>query len=157
MSTITVREATEVDRDSIAVVTESALAALRRIYRPNQRAIAHKRKIAESLTQLVALVGERIVGTVQYKVESDRLHFLSLSVHADFRRQGVARTLVASLARIGAALGARRLTLHTIKQTGNSETFEKLGFRVVSEERAIHFESDVFDRLTEVYMERLIE
>jgi ribosomal protein S18 acetylase RimI-like enzyme len=153
---VTIREATPADVEEIAAVHASAVATLRQTYRPNGQALALKRAIAPTLTCLVAELDGQVVGTVDYHLSSDRVHFLSLDVHADFRRQGVARQLVDELARIGRAAGATRLSTYTVRQTENPVIFERLGFRVISEERSQLFESDRFDVLTEAYLERSI-
>jgi ribosomal protein S18 acetylase RimI-like enzyme len=153
---VNVREATPADADEIAVVSASAVATLREIYRPNQRALAHKQAIADTLTRLVAVLNGRVIGAVEYSLTGDRVHFLSLDVHSDYRRQGVAKRLVAELARIGKSAGAARLSTYTVTQTGNPAIFERMGFQVIYEEPSEFFESDRFDPVTESYLERPI-
>lgn len=102
------------------------------------------------------MVDGRVVGSVEYRVEEDRVHFLSLFVHEDFRRQAVGAQLIDELEGIGKQLGLRCLSAYTVTQTGNPEIFEQMGFDVVSEEPADFYESDRFEDLTEVYMERSI-
>ncbi len=84
------------------------------------------------------------------------MHFLSLDVHSDSRRQGVARRLLAELDAIGKKSGAIKLSTYTVTQTGNVEIFRRLNFRVVSEEPTDLFESDQHAALTETYLEREI-
>jgi ribosomal protein S18 acetylase RimI-like enzyme len=153
---LTIRVARPEDSDGIESVKASAIATLRKTYRPNQKAIAHKQTISTSLTQLVALCSDRVIGAVEYRIEADRVHFLSLDVHLDSRRQGVARRLVAELDAIGKKSGAAKLSTYTVTQTGNVEIFRRLGFRVVSEEPTELYESDRHAALTESYLEREI-
>jgi ribosomal protein S18 acetylase RimI-like enzyme len=156
MLDVHVREAARADDDGIAAVRASALATLRQMYRPNHIAVAHKQTIADTLIRLVAVFDGRVIGTVEYGVTTDGIHFLSLGVHSDYRGQGVAKQLVEELARIGKRAGATRLTTYAITQTGNLAIFERMGFRVISEEPSEFFESDRFETLTEAYMERPI-
>jgi ribosomal protein S18 acetylase RimI-like enzyme len=156
MAEVTIRQATPADAEEIAAVSASAVATLRQTYRPNQQALAKKQEIAETLTRLVAVLNGQVVGSVDYRLDSGRMHFLSLDVLADYRRQGVARQLLAELARIGRHAGATRLATYTVTQTGNPAIFERLGFRIISEERSELFESNRFDALTEAYLERPI-
>jgi len=79
---------------------------------------------------------------------------MNLGVHIDFRRRGVAKALFAYLANIVKAHGARCLSLHTVKETGNVEIFRKLGFEPISEQHSELFESDQYASLREVYMEK---
>lgn len=153
---VEIRDALPADADQIASVSASAMATLRETYRPNEHALAHKQSTAQSLTRLVAVVDGQVVGSVEYKIELERVHFLSLYVHADHRRQGVATQLVAKLAKIGKQAGAKALSAYTVTQTGNCGTFEKMGFRVIYEEPSELFESDRFDTITETYLERPI-
>ena len=134
----------------------SATATLRETYRPNQAALAHRPRVSIKRIQLVALLGNRVVGTAQYYWKEDRLHVMDLGVHIDFRRRGVAKALFAYLADIGKAHGARCLSLHTVKETGNVEIFRKLGFNPISEQRSELFESDWYASLTDVYLEKLL-
>jgi ribosomal protein S18 acetylase RimI-like enzyme len=156
MVDVEIREATPADAEEIAVVRASAVATLREIYRPNQKALAHKQAIAETLTRLVAVWNGRVIGAAEYSFTADRVHFLSLDVHSDYRRRGVAKQLIAELARIGKSGGATRLSTYTVTQTGNPAIFERLGFRVIYEEPSALFESDRFDPVTESYLERPI-
>ena len=47
---------------------------------------------------------------------------------------------------------ATRLKLYTVKETGNVEVFRRLGFTVAAEREDDLFESDRFEKLTEVEM-----
>lgn len=151
---IEVREAETTDSAGIEIVKASAIATLRETYRPRQKAVDHKQAISATLTQLVAISDGRVIGTVQYVVMGDRLHFLSLDVDSEWRRQGVARRLIAELEESAKSAGALRLSTYTVTQTGNCEIFRRLGFTVVSEEPTDFFESVRYSELTESYLER---
>jgi ribosomal protein S18 acetylase RimI-like enzyme len=153
---LTIRRAEAHDADGIERVKASAIATLRKTYRPTQKAVSAKQTLSAELIQLVALCDDRVVGKVEYRIEGNRVHFLSLDVHSDSRRQGVARRLLAELDVIGKKQGATRLSTYTVTQTGNVEIFRRLGFRVVSEEPTDLFESDQHSALTESYLEREI-
>ena len=157
MNRCIVREATDSDAAELKSVSESAIATLRETYRPTAEAIAHRDSIVEALSQLVGVIDDKVVGSMEYRVEDDRVHFLSLFVHEDYRRRGVGRCLVDELGRIGKHLGLRCLSAYTVTQTGNPEVFRRMGFNIVSEEQADLYESDRFEGLTEVYMERSIK
>ncbi len=156
MKQCVVREAIDSDAQELKRVSESAIATLRETYRPMAEAIVHRQSFAAALTQLVAVVDGRVRGSVEYRVEADRVHFLSLFVHGDCRRQGVGTRLIAALEGVGRRLGLRCLSAFTVTQTGNPEIFQRMGFEIVSEEPAILYESDRFESLTEVYLERSI-
>lgn len=130
---IVVRPAAPEDEAAIERVSASGVAALRETYRPNDDAIASK---PHSLPRLVAVCDGELVGTVEYLLREDRLHLMGLYVLASHRRRGVGRALVDALHDLA---GARKLSLRTIRETGNVPIFERLGFAVVEERRARHF------------------
>jgi len=58
------------------------------------------------------------------------------------------------LEEIGKGEGATCFRLFTVKQTGNVEVFSRIGFRIVAERKDDFSESDMYDTLTEVEMEK---
>jgi len=128
-------------------------ATLRKTYRPNQAALANKARMTTLLNRLVALCDGLIVGTVQWTLEDKCLGIVGLGVHPDFRRRGIARELLAYLSTMGRQMGATRLRLYTVKETGNVDVFARLGFHVVAEREDRFSESDQHRTLTEVELE----
>jgi ribosomal protein S18 acetylase RimI-like enzyme len=98
-----------------------------------------------------------VVGTVRYPCEGERIHLIGLLVHPQFQRQGVARALVEVVAQIGQQKGMRRLSLYTVKETGSVPIFDKLGFETMTERIAQDVESDRYETLTDVYMEKSLD
>jgi ribosomal protein S18 acetylase RimI-like enzyme len=103
---------------------------------------------------LVAVLEGRVVGVVQFHISEDRLSFLGLGVHPRFQRRGVAGALIRHLETIGRNCGCKAVILHTVRETGNVEVFQRLGFLVESEEPTTLFQSDRFSALSEVVMRR---
>jgi ribosomal protein S18 acetylase RimI-like enzyme len=149
-----VRMATPTDAAATLHVEEEAFATVRSLYRPNDAARANLSAIAPALERLVAEVDGRVVGTVRFGVFGDRLRVIGLAVVPTFRRCGVARALVEELTRVGKLKGCRALALYTVTKTGNVSVFERLGFRVVSEQPDAYSVSTDGGPLTEAYMER---
>ena len=149
---IVVRPLSPEDVDAVTEVTASAIATLRKTYRPNRLARANKGKIAGKLNRIVAEIDGRVVGTVQYYTHGSELRLIGLFVHADARRQGVARALVDKLADTARQLGLSRLTCHTVEETGNVPIFERFGFTVTRRESDDYSESDTHAELTDVEM-----
>ncbi len=129
---IIIRDSNREDAEGVARVDVSARATLRETYRPNQKALAHKKAMARQLHRLVAICGGTIAGTTQCYVDGNAMHLIGLGVHRDFRRQGVARALVAEVALRTRRLGLPVLITHTVAETGNVPVFEALGFQVQS-------------------------
>jgi N-acetylglutamate synthase-like GNAT family acetyltransferase len=146
---IVARAATENDIIAASSLAERVFAELRRFYRPKSTA-----SVADSANCVVAEIDDRVVGTVLFAIESDRLHLWGLAVDSGFRRKGVARALLANLGDTALAAGLRALSLHTIQQTGNVVVFERLGFHVVRNEPAPWALSPSCESLIEVRMEK---
>jgi N-acetylglutamate synthase-like GNAT family acetyltransferase len=145
-----IRSATDDDNIAAEAISRQAFEELRRIYRPNGSASA----VGPPMVRLVAETDGRIIGTILYAVQSDRLHLRGLAVEAGRRRTGVARALIEYLGSLARTEGLRALSLYTVKQTGNVPVFERLGFHSVREEPATWAVSDCCDELTDVFMEK---
>jgi ribosomal protein S18 acetylase RimI-like enzyme len=150
---LTVRRAEPADRLRAASVAERAYAPLREIYVPTAEAIEQKRLTADAYERLVGLWAGTVVATVEFKAMSGGLHLRALAVDPAFQRRGIARALVDELSGVARAGGLPILSLLTIRETGNVDRFERLGFRVVSEERASWCRGPRLETLQEVLME----
>ena len=151
---ISIRPATEEDDRAVTGVVASAISTLRETYRPTRDAPISDVHILTKLNRLVALLDSKVVGTTRYWIDGDSLRIVGLSVHSQFRNRGVATELIRYLADIGDSLGARRMVLHTVKETGNVPIFQKLGFKIVVETDDTSIESAKFLKLTDVEMQR---
>lgn len=154
---VTVRPDKPSDQPDIQAVDAAATATLRQTYRPNQRALINKVRLDTHLRRIVATIEDRVVGTVRYSVDNQSVRVIGLGIHPDFRRQGIARELLRSLEEIGKGERAIRLHLHTVKQTGNVDVFKRLGFTVIAEREDEFAESDRYQKLIDVEMEKQIE
>jgi N-acetylglutamate synthase-like GNAT family acetyltransferase len=154
MTTLTIRDAAESDMPDVQGVMSAATAQLRTVYRPTASAVARARS-STSIRWLIAEIDGKGVGALRYVVEPDRLH-LGLGVRPESQHRGVGRALVDSLAAKASSLDLPKLSLCTIKETGNVAVFARMGFHVVSEEPAKDVESVTGEPLTDVYMERFV-
>lgn len=147
---VEIRHARPEDAGEIELVRASATAALRRIYRPNAKALENKASISRDLERLVALVDGRVVGTTQIYVDGECLRIVGLGVLEEHRKCGVARELTGFLLGLAAARGLKGIGARTIRETGNVSIFESLGFHVVSEVKDEYSESDLYSELRDV-------
>jgi len=150
---ITVRLMSPEDEQGADEAWASCMETLRETYRPIPGFLDDWTPPSE-LTRVVALVDGRVAGVTTYYTEDDRLHLMRFGTHADFRGRGVARAMVEFLADLARAEGFARLSVYTVKECGVVPAYEKLGFTVVSEEPAKWAESDKYDTLTDVYLEK---
>jgi GNAT superfamily N-acetyltransferase len=151
---IIVKDACDADMPGAYAVMSSATSQLRRIYRPSFAAIARAMS-TPGVRWLIALCDGQSVGALRYVAKSDALHF-GMGVLPGFQRKGVGRALIEWLAREASAQGLPKLSLFTIKETGNVVIFEHLGFRVIRVEPAVDLESTMGLPLSDVYMERTL-
>jgi ribosomal protein S18 acetylase RimI-like enzyme len=87
-----------------------------------QRAIAHV---------LVAEVGGRVIGSIIGTFDGWRGNIYRLAVHPNYRRQGVARALVAEVEMRLTQQGAKRITALVEKDQPRAMSFwEAVGYRV---------------------------
>jgi GNAT superfamily N-acetyltransferase len=154
--TISVRLAKTEDGEAAGRVSDEAFADVRRIYHPSPAARTNLSAIAPTLERLVAEDGVQIVGTVRFSIIDACLRVIGLAVLPQFQRRGVARALIAELARLARDKGCRALALYTVTKTGNVAVFEQLGFDVVSEWPGHYSISADGEPLTEAYMEQAL-
>jgi GNAT superfamily N-acetyltransferase len=148
-----VRAKTDDDAPVVRQIRDAAFAALRSIYRPSPKAHANLAIISSTLERLVAVEGERIVGTVSFAMSDERLRVIALAVLPEMQRRGVARALINRLQAIAKSRKCRILSLYTVAETGNVPIFERLGFRLVSQQPDTFSISPTSQPLTEALME----
>lgn len=146
-----VREPLPEDRAEGEEVDRLAAADLRRVYRPTEDAV-RQRTPPEDFESLVAVVDGRVVGVSEYRIEAGQLSIRSLGVHPYWRRRGVARALIRHLETVALGRGARAMILYTVRETGNVNIFQRLGFKVESEEVSTLFEGVASPRVSEAFM-----
>ncbi len=134
-------------------IATAAFSELRSVYSPTKTAIVNQPK---STAYVVAKAGQTVVGTLQYFDEGNRIYVFDVAVDAHYRRQGVARQLVDFVSDTARTLGHKIVSARTIRETGNVEIFERLGFRVVKEETAKWCVSDRYPTLHDAYLERQV-
>ncbi|MBB3102559.1 GNAT family N-acetyltransferase [Azomonas macrocytogenes] len=151
-----IREKTINDSAAVAEVITLATADLRRVYRPvskpMKRAILEEKYISK---MLVAVDGELIFGVAEYYTKPDSLYIQGLATHPQHRRRGIAQALINAVEEIAIRENKPKLTLSTIKETGNSQIFARLGFIVVNEVRAEEFEGIDGQNVIKVEMVRI--
>lgn len=156
MSEIMVRLATPQDAQGYDEAWQSAMSTLRETYRTTQQFLNEEWRPPSDLTRIAAVLDGRVVGVVQCYVQDDCFHIMRFGVHADFRGMGVGRKLIEYVSDLARAKGFERISVYTIKETGNVPIYEALGFSVLSEEEAKWAESDKYDKLTDVHLERSV-
>ncbi|MBN1436641.1 MAG: GNAT family N-acetyltransferase [Sedimentisphaerales bacterium] len=95
-----------------------------------------------------------VVGTLSYYFDSPYVRLYRIAVRIDCRRQGVARSLIEYVDKYVAGPRGDELALYAVKETGNVEIFEKLGFAVQSESVAQFAKSPTGGEVYEVEMVR---
>ena len=153
---VEIREATEADRSEVVAVFENAFEIHRDVYRPVGGAAELQDERFEEGTRLVALVDGQIVGTIQCANHSGHLHLIGFAVRPEFQRMGIGRRLIEEAMRLAPEMGHGLVVLETIRETGNVGIFEKMGFEVVGEKVADWCESERYEKVHDVRMERRV-
>jgi len=154
---VDIREKTVTDNDRVAEIFALATADLRRVYRRTKDTTKSATVVEDAPVSLVAVEGETIIGVVEYCTGPDSLYVRGLAVHPQQRRRGVARSLIGAIEGVAARDGQTKITLSTIKQTGNQPIFERLGFTVINEAPAKGFEGVDGEQVTKVDMCRMLD
>jgi ribosomal-protein-alanine N-acetyltransferase len=82
-------------------------------------------------TYLVARAGDAVVGFAGIWLMVDEAHITTFGVHPDWRRQGIGRQLLLSLAEVSTDIGARRMTLEVrVSNAGAQALYQAFGFEV---------------------------
>lgn len=85
-------------------------------------------------TQVLLVYGASPLACVRYHTEGDALYFHRLSVHPDYRRQGLAKKLVGHLEALARAQGLARLTCSVrLQKIDNVALYTGLGFQLLGE------------------------
>ena len=150
---VTISFATAEDIAPAKAIAKAAFSELRSVYSPTKTAIANQPK---STAYVVAKAGQTVVATLQYFDEWDRIYLFDVAVNPQYRRQGIALGMIEFVTDIARTLGHKIVSARTIRETGNVEIFERLGFRVVKEETAKWCVSDRYPVLHDVYLERQV-
>jgi N-acetylglutamate synthase-like GNAT family acetyltransferase len=139
---------------SLLSLSNTSFSELRKIYRPTSEAQRNQASSTNEWTCLGYYLGHQLVGFIKVKLSCKTLNLSTLAVMPEYRKKGVARSLILEAERMFSNAGL--LSVWCVEQTGNVEIFEALGFKV-----AERIESDIFEladssnvKATEVRLER---
>ena len=86
-----------------------------------------------------AVIGEKIVGYICANYLLDEGHILNVTVHPDFRKQGIASKLVHAMIDLLREEGCRTIFLEVrISNKAALRMYEKTGFRIISARKAYY-------------------
>jgi len=152
---IEVREAEPQHRPETARLARRVNEGIRKVYQIQSDLGWRKSGSAERI-QLVATLGDAVVGAASLAHRGERTHLLGLYVDPDYKGFGVAGRLVEAVTRLARQRGAKCLTLATLRETGNVPLFERLGFEVVEEHETRIVQGAAGAAMREACMERLL-
>lgn len=147
------------DVDVIRTIRHRSFATLRDTYTPNADTQSSDSKRSDSMGtraryEIIAAVVDEFAGVVSATIDGSALRLSGLAVLPEFRRRGIARSLIDHAWRVAVDTNCESLRLFTIRETGNVEIFKQLGFSAVGESLADWCSSDRFNALHETEMER---
>lgn len=148
---IQVRNARSDDLTALLALRQEATDALRRIYLPKDE-VPGLRRVMPHFETLVAVADGELVGTLEYTLAHAAVYLQGLGVAETWQGQGVARRLVEAAADLAERYPLPKLELCTIRETGNVQVFERLGFTVCGEAPSTQFIGAVGQPVSEVVM-----
>ena len=137
MIQVSLREATAEDVPALVAVIHAGFEEYRGRLDPSSGAHGESEEtIRQKLTvarAVLASVNQQVVGCVFYEPKGDHVYLGRLAVLPAYRRQGIARELIAWVERQALSLGYTRVRLGVrVALPGNRAYFERLGYRVLN-------------------------
>jgi ribosomal-protein-alanine N-acetyltransferase len=128
------------------IATAAHAAALAEIHAaafpPRERWGADAMALQLALPGVIALLDPR-GAMIMARIAADEAEILTLAVHPDARRQGIARTLLAEAANLVAAHGAKALFLEVaLRNTAARALYTEAGFLEVGRRRRYYADGD---------------
>lgn len=151
---IETRIALPTDAEFIRTIRHRSFATLRDTYTPNADNQGLNSLGTRHGYEIVAVVAGQIAGVVCVTVEGAVLRLSGLGVLPEFRRRGIARSLIEHAQGVAVGANCESMRLFTIRETGNVAIFLQLGFSTIGESLAEWCFSDRFGVLHETEMER---
>jgi len=137
---ITIRNFITTDTDTVKHIMTLCTSELRAVYKPKPKSETILTSHSLSNTRVVAVDdADTVIGVAEYITQEVDLYIQGVAVLPTHRRRGVARTLLGHIATLAIDFGLPALSVVTIKETGNVEIFESLGFIVVEERTSDRF------------------
>jgi diamine N-acetyltransferase len=128
-----IRDATPQDEPAARALEGRIFAALRHLYIPSSAAIAQAKQEHAQFARSIAEADGKIIGTVRWRVEDDRISLRALAVDENHRGKGIARTLVEHVLEHARKRGLRAVSAYAVAATGNVVIYERMGFTVIRE------------------------
>lgn len=139
-----VRDMVAEDHAMVTRIFREATADLRKVYCPklkrNLKNTEKTKMISASWKRRVIETGNSVLGVVDYCCDQQTIWLQGLAIDRKNRNKGYARQLLDSLEQTATMLGMKRISLKTIRETGNVEFFLHLGYRVVNEHESERFQ-----------------
>ncbi len=137
MVQVSLREATAEDVSALVAVIHAGFEEYQgRLDPPSGAHDESEGTVRQKLTvgcAVLASVNQRVVGCVFYEPKDDHVYLGRLAVLPAYRRQGIARELIAWVERQARSHGYTRVRLGVrVALPGNRAYFERLGYRVLN-------------------------
>ena len=152
---ISVRAFAATDIESVQCIMASCTRELRAVYAPVPQADKASADHAPPGSRVVAVDhAGTVVGAAECIARPQALYVQGVAVAPTHRRCGVARALITYIVSLARDMGFPVLQVATIRETGNAEVFERLGFSVIEEQTSERFQGRHGQPVTEVTLER---
>ena len=150
---IKIRKETKADTKDVQHIKTVVTRELRSIYQPIRKKHYKDQTIP---IHLVATVNNNLIGSAEYLLYKNSVLIQGLAILPAYRNQGIATKIIDYITIQVKTEGKHELLLSTVKETGNTDIFLKMGFTALSEEESDIFESPQGDKITIINMHKAL-
>lgn len=93
-------------------------------------------KVCFKYKTIVYIKDTEVVGTLSYYFDNSIIRLFKIAVAPEYQGQGIGQELISYIEKTYITDTINKLGIYTIKETGNRNYFERLGFKQVSETTA---------------------
>lgn len=150
---ITIRKQTPKDARQVKYIKSIVTHELRSIYRPIN---TENLKDKTAAIHLLATLNDKVVGTAEYLLYKDNALVQGLAILPEYRNRGIATKIIDYITLKVKAEGKHELLLSTVKETGNTELFLKMGFTAHSEEISNAYKTPLGNKVTIITLKKIL-
>ena len=153
---MTIRIASLADLNAARTVCAAAFVENRAVYFPKATARAVISSGDPDITQVVAVDNGELLGTTCFWPQNGACRLGAVAVDPRYRGRGVARALLEYIEGLCRGHGMGVIVALTIRQAGQVQFYERLGFVMISEREPTWAESATGQPITEVELHKTL-
>lgn len=128
-----IRMATKSDEESMTKLFRVSYVTNRSVYKPKKTARSIGSDTNTHYEKIVADKDGAIIGMAWFWIENNKINLGRVCTHPEHRRNGILRSLIQFIENYARVHSLPIIQAKTIKETGNSEIYQKIGFQLDQE------------------------